>query len=101
MADIALDLEEYGFSAHVYYMISTMLEGASASNTEMIDHWLYCLEKMGVTSIKQLFQGEHELKFDRISAERHRPDGALARARRPTWNLSSVGLAATLLVLRV
>jgi hypothetical protein len=38
----------------------------------MIDHWLYCLEKMGVTSIKQLFQGEHELEFDRISAERRR-----------------------------
>ena len=72
MADIALDLEEYGFSAHVYYMISTMLEGASAGERKMIDHWLYCLEKMGVTSIKQLFQGEHELEFDRISAERRR-----------------------------
>ena len=70
MADIALDIEEFGFSAHLYYLINSVMDPAQFSNRNLISYWLYCLEKLGVTTLKAEWKGDHEREFERISDER-------------------------------
>lgn len=70
MADIALDIEEFGFSAHLYYLINSVMDPAQFNNRNLLSYWLYCLEKLGVTTLKAEFKGDHERDFERISDER-------------------------------
>lgn len=70
MADIALDIEEFGFSAHLYFLINSVLDPAQFDNRNLLSYWLYCLEKLGVTTLKAEFKGDHERDFERISDER-------------------------------
>jgi hypothetical protein len=70
MADIALDVDEYGFSAHLYYLISNVVDPANYDHRNLLAYWLYCLEKLGVTTIKDHFKGDHQSDFERIADER-------------------------------
>lgn len=70
MADIALDVEEFGFSAHLYYLINSVMDPAQFDNRNLISYWLYCLEKLGVTTLKAEWKGDHEREFERITDER-------------------------------
>lgn len=72
MADIALDVEEFGFSAHLYYLINSVMDPAVFENRNLTAYWLYCLEKLGVTTLKAQFQGDHQSEFERIADERQR-----------------------------
>lgn len=72
MADIALDVEEFGFSAHLYYLISSVMDPAQFAHRNLTAYWLYCLEKLGVTTLKAQFGGDHQREFERIADERER-----------------------------
>ena len=70
MADIGLDVEEFGFSAHLYYLITRVMDPALFDHRNLLEYWLYCLEKLGVTTIKDQFKGDHPAEFERIAQER-------------------------------
>ncbi len=70
MADIGLDVEEFGFAAHLYFLISRVMDPAQFDHRNLIEYWLYCLEKLGVTTIKDQFKGDHPTEFERIAQER-------------------------------
>ena len=57
MADIALDVEEFGFSAHLYYLINSLMDPAVFDNRNLTAYWLYRLDKLGVTTLKAQFAG--------------------------------------------
>ncbi len=72
MADIALDVEEFGFSAHLYYLINSLMDPAVFDNRNLTAYWLYCLDKLGVTTLKAQFAGDLDSEFRRIADERQR-----------------------------
>ena len=69
-ADIALDLEEYGFAAQLYWLILTSFEKESYDNKNILTHFLYCLNKFGDTVIIQDFKGDFQAEFKKIEEER-------------------------------
>jgi len=62
-ADIALELEEYGFAAQLFYFVLSYLEPEDYENRNVLEYFLYCLEKLGVEDIKENFKGDHEARF--------------------------------------
>ena len=56
-ADIAFDLEEYGFAAQLYWIIITTLPKENYKGKNIVAHFLYCLDKLEVYSIKENFKG--------------------------------------------
>lgn len=80
-ADIALDLGEYGLAAHLYFLIGTGLSARAYGDRNVLAHFLYSVEKLGVTELKTLFKGDHQRDFadiDKQRAARLRGDGKLA-----------------------
>ena len=79
-ADIALDLGEYGLAAHLYFLIGTGLSVSAYGDRNVLAHFLYSVEKLGVTELKTLFKGDHQRDFadiDKQRAARLRGDGKL------------------------
>jgi hypothetical protein len=79
-ADIALDLGEYGLAAHLYFLIGTGLSASAYGDRNVLAHFLYSVEKLGVTELKTLFKGDHQRDFadiDKQRAARLRGDGKL------------------------
>lgn len=71
-ADIALDLEVYGFAAHLYWLIIGN-KPADYSERDILAHYLYCLEKLGNKENIASFEEEYtHQKFKRIERERKR-----------------------------
>ena len=69
-ADIARDLDVYGFAAMVYWNILTAVKPEDYAGREPLEDFLYCLEQLGVKTIKENFRGDHAAAFARIKAER-------------------------------
>ncbi|MDC0231574.1 hypothetical protein OAK19_06365 [Aureispira] len=69
-ADIALDLEVYGFAAHMYWLILKN-KPKSFSKRDILAHYLYCLEKLGDTENILKYEKEYSRqKFRKIEKER-------------------------------
>jgi tetratricopeptide (TPR) repeat protein len=71
-ADIALDLEAYGFAAMLYWNIVCAIKPADYGDRELVEYFLYCLERLGVKGLKENFRGDHAAEFARIKAERRK-----------------------------
>ena len=69
-ADIALDLQEYGFAGQLYWLIFTSFEKDLYNDRNMLAHFLYCLDKLGDTFIKQNFKGDFTKEFKKIEEQR-------------------------------
>ena len=72
LADIALDLGVYGEAAQMYLMVVLYIKKSVYGTRPMFAHFLYCLEKLGVTGLKAAFKGNHAARFAKIAAERRR-----------------------------
>ncbi|MES2554810.1 MAG: hypothetical protein V4604_01600 [Bacteroidota bacterium] len=68
-ADIALDLSVYDFAAQLYWYSFTFSKG---QNEMALTKFLYCLEKLGVTDLKENFNGNHEKEFKAVEKERQK-----------------------------
>jgi tetratricopeptide (TPR) repeat protein len=71
-ADIARDLEVYGFAAMLYWDILTAVKPEEYGRRELLEDFLYCLEPLGAKTIKENFRGDHAAAFARIKAERQK-----------------------------
>lgn len=82
-ADIALDLEVYGFAAHMYWLIIGNKPDAFPDR-DILAHYLYCLEKLGDTENIRTFEEEYtRQKFKKIERERKQ-----AMENSPVYNRS-------------
>jgi hypothetical protein len=72
LADIALDLHVYGYAAEVYWLSFSRIKKEELGQREMLPYYLYCLEHLGVKSIKETFKGDFEKEFKRIEKERRK-----------------------------
>ncbi len=71
-ADIALDLEVYGFAAHLYWLIIGN-KPDDFTERDILAHYLYCLERLGDTDNIRSFEEEYtHQKFKKIERERQR-----------------------------
>ena len=61
-ADIAMDIEAYDFAAQLFWLSFTFNKKDSDASFK----FLYCLDKMGVTKLKDLFKGDMEKEFKKI-----------------------------------
>lgn len=69
-ADIALDLEVYGFAAHMYWLIIGN-KPDEFPDRDILSHYLYCLENLGDTENIRTFEEEYtRQKFKKIERER-------------------------------
>lgn len=71
-ADIALDLGVYSFAAQLYWMVLSHLNKADYQERNVLAHYLYALEKMKITSIKENFEMNYEQEFSLIEQEREK-----------------------------
>lgn len=69
-ADIAVDLENYGFAAHLYWLMLSSIKREEYGNRNMLAHFLYCLDKLGNKETIQNFEGDFSEEFENIEKER-------------------------------
>lgn len=74
-ADIALDVNEFGMGAELYWQALPFQDSEKAER--VIDGFLYCLEKLRVTDIKSIFVGNPDERFQRVEkASRNRMENS-------------------------
>jgi tetratricopeptide (TPR) repeat protein len=71
-ADIARDLDVYGFAAMLYWNVLSGVKPEDYGRRELLEDFLYCLEQLGVKDIKENFRGDHAAAFARIKADRRK-----------------------------
>lgn len=74
-ADIALDVGAYGFAATIYWNAILAIdpkEYGDRTREDLVEYFLYALEQLKVSSIKENFRGDHKAAFARIKAERQK-----------------------------
>lgn len=69
-ADIALDLENYGFAAQIYWLALSHLAEEDYDGRDLLAYYLYCLDKLGDTETIDNFKDDYTVKFTKIEAER-------------------------------
>ncbi len=69
-ADIALDLENYGFAAQLYWLIVGNFSEEDYDNRNILAHYLYCLDKLGDKESIKNFAGDFPTEFGNIEKER-------------------------------
>ena len=69
-ADIALDLEEYGFAAQLYWLIANFIPAEVYGDRNMLAHFLYCLDELGDKETAENFKEEIKAEFPKIKQER-------------------------------
>ena len=69
LGDIALDLSVYDYAAQLYWYSFTY---SKAENKMALSKFLYCLEKLGVTGLKDNFNGNHPKEFKAVEKERQK-----------------------------
>ena len=69
-ADIARDLDAYGFAAMLDWNILSAVKPEDYGDRELLEDFLYCLEQLGVKDLKENFRGDHAAAFARIKADR-------------------------------
>lgn len=67
-ATIAMDLEVYDFAAQLFWLAT----GTKNEEKNLIYKYLYCLEKLGVTDLKENFKGDFKKEFKKIEAEKEK-----------------------------
>ncbi len=67
-ADISMDLGIYDFAAQLFWFSFTK----SNENNKALSKFLYCVEKLGVSNLKQNFKGDFEKEFKKIDAEKEK-----------------------------
>ncbi|MEM0577973.1 hypothetical protein [Flavobacterium polysaccharolyticum] len=65
-AEIAMDLKIYDFAAQLFWFSFSH----SKNNEDSIYRFLYCIEKLGVTNLKENFKGNFEKEFKKIEMEK-------------------------------
>jgi tetratricopeptide (TPR) repeat protein len=70
LADISVDLGQYGYAAMIYWNLMTNVKPADYGNRDLIEATLYCFERLGAKELKKNFKGDHAAAFLRIDAER-------------------------------
>lgn len=68
-ADISMDLGVYDFAAQLFWYSFTYNKG---QNTQSLNKFLYCIDKLGVTDLKQAFKGNFEKEFKKIDSEKEK-----------------------------
>lgn len=66
-ADIAMDLGVYDFAAQLFWY-----SFAYGKNEPALKKFLYCLEKLGVSNIKENFEGDFKKEFEKIDKEKEK-----------------------------
>ncbi len=66
-ADIAMDLGVYDFAAQLFFYSYTYSGG---KNEPALKKFLYCIEKLGVTTIKENFKGDFKKEFAQIEKDK-------------------------------
>lgn len=69
-ADIALDSENYGFAAQLYWLVYTHFNEEDYQNRNILAHFLFCLDKLGNSKSRTFFEGDFKLEFEKIALER-------------------------------
>ncbi|MDJ1498149.1 hypothetical protein QNI19_34725 [Cytophagaceae bacterium DM2B3-1] len=69
-ADIAMDLEIYDFAAQLFWYSVTYSK--DKEREKALNRFLFCLEKLGVTTIKQNFTGDFDKEFKKIETEKEK-----------------------------
>jgi len=67
-ANIAMDLGVYDFAAQLFWF--TFTNGQEADQS--LGYFLYCIEKLGITNLKENFKGDWEKEFKKIEAEKEK-----------------------------
>jgi tetratricopeptide (TPR) repeat protein len=67
-ADIAMDLEVYDFAAQLFWLSASFDKNAENA----LYKFLYCLEKLEVTDIKNNFKGNFEKEFKKIETKKEK-----------------------------
>lgn len=65
LAAIALDLEDYGLAAQLYWMMAPTIPDEYRDGRDFLNYYLYCLDKLGIEEIREVF----DLDYDTIFAE--------------------------------
>jgi len=68
-AQIALDLGEYGYAGLMYWELFTRTR---PFNDNLLQHYLYCVDRLGVPQIKAFFKPEISAGLDRIEQARRK-----------------------------
>jgi tetratricopeptide (TPR) repeat protein len=74
-ADIALDLDADGFAAFLYWQAAASMDPQSYKPRrfeDLIESFLYALDRLGIADIKENFRGDHKAAFARIAADRRK-----------------------------
>jgi hypothetical protein len=71
-ADIAVDLEVYGFAALLYWEATTVASSAGRDVVGLVESRLFCLDQLGIKDLKLNFKGDHAAAFARIKAHRQK-----------------------------
>jgi hypothetical protein len=69
-ADLALELEDYALSAHIYWWLFTYIGNDAYENRELLTDFLYALHQMGDTKVRDNFKGDFDLEFKKIDSRR-------------------------------
>jgi tetratricopeptide (TPR) repeat protein len=69
-ADIARDLGQYGYSSTIYWYAVTRFKPEDTANRDLIEDFLFGVERLGIKDLKENFKGDHEAAFARIEADR-------------------------------
>lgn len=67
-ADIAMDLGVYDFAAQLFWYSTTFDKG----NEKALFRFLYCIEQLGVTNLKDQFKGDCEKEFKKIEEKKEK-----------------------------
>ena len=69
-ADIAMDLEVYGFSAQLYWWAFSSIPKKDYKSKNVLSYFLYCLNELGDKEISKNFKGDFKKEFKTIDLER-------------------------------
>jgi hypothetical protein len=69
-ADIVLDLGQPGLASTIYWESLSAFKPEDVGERDLVEDFLYGLERLGVKDIKANFQGDHPREFRRIDDDR-------------------------------
>ena len=68
-ADISLELGEYGFAGHMYWLISQYFQEENFDKRDMSSYFLYCLQKLGDERLILAYQDDYSKQFEKVEQE--------------------------------
>lgn len=64
--DIAFDLGNYAMAAHMYWFIFSSFPKEKYDSRNLLEYFLYCLDKLGDKQMAGNFKGDHSEEFKKI-----------------------------------